>query len=289
MVQKNRPSDPESCKSLIFLQSSIISKSLVFVFTIFFLSDVYSFPLAEIKSLALDGDVNSQVQLGLHYNKGKNKDYLEAYYWMKMAANKGSSIACRYIGRAHFFGRGTSLNIGLAQKWLKKAASSGNTDAMFDLGKSMINDKNKAAAWFKIAHSFGHESGLDEYIKITNSLNENEIQNIDDIIVEFESDIISSDSKLSVSKKNPASRIKKLNLGNGLTYWGQTSDGIPDGIGVKRLNGHTIYQGEFKQGIEHGYGTSFGKDGIKSYQGNWESGKPVPALQNPNMHSNNSL
>lgn len=289
MVQKNKSSNPESCKSLISLQNSYVSRLLILVCILFSNSYVYSFTLAEIKSQALDGDVNSQIQLGLYYNKGKNKDYLEAYYWMRMAANKGSPSACRYIGRAHFFGRGTSLNMELAQKWLLKAANSGDSDAMFDLGKSMINDKHKSAAWFKIAHTYGHKSGLDEYIKITNSLNENEIKNIDDMIVEFKSDIIFSDSKLSVSKKNLASRIKKLNLGNELTYWGQTSDGVPDGIGIKRFNGHTIYQGEFKKGIEHGYGTSYGKDGIKSYQGNWISGKPMPILRNPNTQKINSL
>ena len=77
----------------------------------------FSFNLSEKKLLALKGDTNTQYQLGLYYQAGKNIDVIEAYYWMKMAAEQNHPSACRYMGRAHLYGKGTSSSIDLAKKW----------------------------------------------------------------------------------------------------------------------------------------------------------------------------
>ena len=53
-----------------------------------FVNTAFSFNLSEKKLLALKGDTNTQYQLGLYYQAGKNIDVIEAYYWMKMAAEQ---------------------------------------------------------------------------------------------------------------------------------------------------------------------------------------------------------
>jgi hypothetical protein len=40
--------------------------------------------------------------------------------------------------------------------------------------------------------------------------------------------------------------------------------------------GHVAtFQGEFNMGVEHGYGTSFDKYGLISFQGQWNNGVPL--------------
>ena len=68
--------------------------------------------------------------------------------------------------------------------------------------------------------------------------------------------------------------IKRTELENGYTYWGQTKNGLPHGYGKKKLDQGTTYQGEFLMGLEHGSGTSFDKDGKISFQGGWKKGIP---------------
>ena len=73
--------------------------------------------------------------------------------------------------------------------------------------------------------------------------------------------------------------IKKIELENDLTYWGQIKNGIPHGYGKKKTDQGTTYQGEFVSGLEHGYGTSFGSDGEISFQGQWRKGIPLVSKQ----------
>ena len=60
---------------------------------------------------------------------------------MRKAARSNHPIACRYIGRAHLLGQGTSRNIDLGQNWLLKAANQGDAYSMFDLAKSMDDER----------------------------------------------------------------------------------------------------------------------------------------------------
>ena len=99
-----------------------IHLGFIWLFSLCFNISLFSsLPLAETKAKALEGDIQAQIQLGSFYNRGESKDYLEAYYWMRKAARSDHPIACRYIGRAHLLGQGTSRNIDLGQNWLLKS------------------------------------------------------------------------------------------------------------------------------------------------------------------------
>jgi ABC-type spermidine/putrescine transport system permease subunit II len=66
----------------------IIRNLLVLLILPLFCKTAFSFNVTEKKILALKGDRNTQYQLGLYYQKGKDKDLIEAYYWMKKAAQQ---------------------------------------------------------------------------------------------------------------------------------------------------------------------------------------------------------
>ena len=77
---------------------------LILLVSIFPFIKSYPLQIAETKSLALKGNIDAQIQLGVFYNKGVEKDYLEAYYWMKMAAKQGSPFCMPLLGPCSLFG-----------------------------------------------------------------------------------------------------------------------------------------------------------------------------------------
>jgi TPR repeat protein len=250
------------------------------LFLLFFLSvfskTTFSFNVTEKKILALKGDSNTQYQLGLYYQKGKDKDLIEAYYWMKKAAQQKHSLACHYLGRAHLFGKGTSCSIDLAKKWFLISANQGESNSMLDLGLCCELEKNwiGSAAWYKTAQQYSNSRASQNLKIILKYIPKSQSDDLDLMVNKIQSSI--SKEKISgiVFKPNLENPIKKIGLENGFTYWGEIKNGTPHGYGKKKLGKSTTYQGEFVMGLEHGYGTSFGKDGKISFQGQWKEGLP---------------
>ena len=253
-----------------------IHLGFIWLFSLCFNISLFSsLPLAETKAKALEGDIQAQIQLGSFYNRGESKDYLEAYYWMRKAANSDHPIACRYLGRAHLLGQGTSRNIDLGQNWLLKAANQGDAYSMFDLAKSMDDERIvEKLAWYKIADLYEHPTAIQYFKKITDKFTYDNIQ-LQDMILKLKSKIVHKDFSLTVPKQSPKGIIKRMILPNGESYWGQIKKGKPNGYGIKKLNESIVYQGNFKDGYEHGFGISYGKNGIKTFQGIWKNGKPT--------------
>lgn len=248
---------------------------LIFILAVFS-KTAFSFNVTEKKLLALKGDSKSQYQLGLYYQKGKDKDHVEAYHWMKMAAKQNHRSACHYLGRAHLFGKGTSYNIDLAKKWFLISANHGDSNAMLSLGLCYELEKKwlDSAAWYKTAQKYGNSNALknlkivSKYIPISQSDDLNlKVNKIQPSILNQKN----SETVINPSLENP---IHQIGLENGFTYWGEIKNGIPHGYGKKKLGKSTTYQGEFEMGLEHGYGTSFGEDGKISFQGQWKDGVP---------------
>jgi hypothetical protein len=250
---------------------------LILLISIFPIIKSYSLQIAETKSLALKGDVDAQVQLGIFYNKGVEKDYLEAYYWMKMAAKQNHPFACRYLGRAHFLGQGASKSIDLAIQWFLLAANKGDKLAMYEIGKcKMIKHKPiHAAAWYKLSHEYGYIKALEPFQSISQKLNDSENEIFNNLIKKLQTKILLESKSLSLPSQLNKKPIRKLDLKSGEIYWGHVIDDVPNGFGKKKSNHGTTYQGEFKEGLEHGYGISFGINGEITFEGNWIMGKPV--------------
>lgn len=248
---------------------------LLFILSVFS-KTAFSFNVTEKKILALKGDSNTQYQLGLYYQKGKDKDLIEAYYWMKKAAMQDHRLACHYLGRAHLFGKGTSCSIDLAKKWFLISANQGDSNSMLDLGLCCELEKNwiGSAAWYKTAQQYGNSRASKNLKIVSKYIPKSQSGNLNLMVNKIHLSI--SKEKISgiVFKPNLENPIKKIGLENGFTYWGENKNGIPHGYGKKKFGKSTTYQGEFVMGLEHGYGTSFGKDGKISFQGQWKEGLP---------------
>ena len=76
------------------------------------------------------------------------------------------------------------------------------------------------------------------------------------MILKLKSKIVHKDFILTVPKQSPKGIIKRIILPNGESYWGQIKKGKPNGYGIKKLNESIVYQGNFKDGYEHGFGIS---------------------------------
>lgn len=271
---------------ILFVHKRTVLSKITFcpvnVFFIFLLPfipfiQVHSFSVGETKELALKGNINAQIQLGVFYNKGLEKDFLEAYYWMKLASKQGHPFACRYIGRAHLWGQGTSKSINLAIKWFLLAAHKGDKLAMYEMGKCnmIIHKPIHAAAWYKLSHEYGYVKALEPFQYISQKLNDADTDVLDRLIEKLRTKILPELNSLSVPRHINTTTVDKLDLKGGVVYWGHVINDIPNGFGKKKSSHGTTYQGEFKDGLEHGYGISFGVKGQITYQGNWIEGKPV--------------
>ena len=135
------------------------------------------------------GDNNTQYQLGLYYQAGKNIDVIEAYYWMKMAAEQNHPSACRYMGRAHLYGKGTSSSIDLAKKWFLISSNQGNANSMQDLGYCFELEGKwmKSAAWYKTSHQHGNTSALTRLENISQNLTKSQSKKLDLMVLKLQS------------------------------------------------------------------------------------------------------
>jgi TPR repeat protein len=130
------------------------------------MSDVYNFD-----KLCLDaeqGDVKSQIRLGLKYQKGSfgiEKNYQQAMFWYRKAAEQGDASAEYYLGDIFFMG-GYGLERDYQQSlfWFRQAAEHGYVYAKFWLGKvyekGYLNegkDFERAFFWYLEAAKQGHD------------------------------------------------------------------------------------------------------------------------------------
>ena len=250
---------------------------LIFLLSFFPIIQVHSFSIGETKELALKGNIDAQIQLGVFYSRGLEKDFLEAYYWMKLASEQEHPFACRYIGRAHLWGQGTCKSIDLAIKWFLLAANKGDKLAMYEMGKCnmIIHKPIHAAAWYKLSHEYGYFKALEVFQSISQKLNNADTDVLNRLIEKLQTKILLESNSLILPRQMSTTTVQQFDLKGGEVYWGHVINDIPNGFGKKKSSHGTTYQGEFKDGLEHGYGISFGINGQITYQGNWVEGKPV--------------
>lgn len=61
----------------------------------------------------------------------------------------------------------------------------------------------------------------------------------------------------------------------GAVYEGELKNDKPNGEGTLFVDDHIAYKGGFKDGLRHGHGISYRKDGRILFDGEWRDGKPV--------------
>ena len=249
--------------------------SLLFVVSLCLSPFLYSSDF--LKTSALKGDVNAQLRLGFLYSKGDRQNLTEARYWMKMAANSGSPLACRYLGNAHLYGKGVSKSLELSKKWFLMSVQCGDKNSLRSLAScyEIENEWSKSLVWYQLARDSGDQTVENSILRISKLVNEEEKKLIPEMIKHSKEEIGMITPFLSNGTKEETPKVSQFKLNGAYSYWGESKNDIPHGYGKKKLGYKTIYQGEFNEGLEHGYGTSYDHEGKISFQGKWVNGKPV--------------
>lgn len=122
--------------------------------------------LVELRQLAEQGHIKSQVMLGFMYDTGLfpnvPQDYAKAAKWYRMAAEQGNPVAQTGLGEFYEQGKGVPQDYGEARKWYRLAAEQGHSVAqyslalMYSLGRGVPQDQTEAARRFRIAAEQGN-------------------------------------------------------------------------------------------------------------------------------------
>jgi len=93
-------------------------------------------PIEEVKVKAEAGDAESEVELGLRYDKGAGvvKDHAEAAKWYRKAAEQNHAEAQYNLGVGYYKGEGVAKDQAEAVKWYRKAAEQNLANAQYNLG-----------------------------------------------------------------------------------------------------------------------------------------------------------
>ena len=239
---------------------------------LFITSKLYASDLESIELLrnAETGRVTSQFNLALLLSfKGKHKD---AHYWFKRAAKQNHPEACRFVGFNHVNGLGTSQNLDIAERWLLKAALFGDEKAIKWMHQYYLNNDRRVDSLsldYFLRENFPEVYTTQSQIEATPEEEKIALQKAEN----WQKDMIYYSSPSD--KKREKASYQRLELPNGDKFEGIAIEGVPNGIGKKVSSNGTIYQGEFKDGIEDGYGTWYNKKGTLKFQGIWKQGKPV--------------
>lgn len=121
--------------------------------------------LSEAKS----GNRDAQFNVGLFYHTGKagvKKDYQQAVYWYRKAADQGQINAQGNLGYLYVNGIGVTQDYSQAAYWYRKAADQGDMSAQASLGylyfdgKGLTQDYSQAVYWFRKAADQGEPDAM---------------------------------------------------------------------------------------------------------------------------------
>ena len=123
----------------------------------------YQVALKHFLPLAEQGDIASQVGMGIMYANGQGvvQNYQEAAAWYRRAAEQGDAGAQYTLGIMYANGEGVPQNDQEAAAWFRRAAQQGDTRAQFNLGIMYANGRGvaqnyrEAAAWYRRAAEQG--------------------------------------------------------------------------------------------------------------------------------------
>ena len=126
------------------------------------LGSVWAADLADLKSKAASGDINSQVTLGIAYRDGKGveRDYAAAVALFRKAAEKNDPAGLDNLGWMSEHGLGMD-NLPQAVKYYQAAADKGYPQAQWNLGRMYAGDYwghldiAEAARWYRRAAEGG--------------------------------------------------------------------------------------------------------------------------------------
>jgi TPR repeat protein len=123
----------------------------------------YVTALREWKPLAIQGNIQAQVALGLMYlTNPSGPNYVEAAPWFRLAANQGSPEAQYALGVMYNEGSvGFPKDVKAAAHWHLLAANQGHAQAqysiglMYETGAGVSRNEKEAIRWYQLAANQG--------------------------------------------------------------------------------------------------------------------------------------
>lgn len=116
-------------------------------------------------SLARNGNVDAQFEVGLCYDEGNgvSVNKYEAFKWFKEAALRGHARAQNAVGICYEYGEGVGINKNEAIRWYEMSIKNGCTKGMMSLAGIYLNDGNEDGAWvlIKCAAQMGNKDAQD--------------------------------------------------------------------------------------------------------------------------------
>ncbi len=100
------------------------------------------------------------------------KDELEGFRLIKLAAESGQPIAQCLLGSCYYAGTGVTSNETDAMKWFSEAAAAGVVEAQYNFGRLIYRRKDtsssssRALEWLKKAAEKGHSGAINELKEI---------------------------------------------------------------------------------------------------------------------------
>ena len=220
--------------------------------------------------------ISPEIEIILRIEENYKENCPDTHYQLKQLAKQNNRIACRLVALNHLSGNGASKNGDIAMRWLKRGAKLGDIESLNLLLSyySKNSDSYPLALWQKVCASLYPEKVLSsgQY----DHLSETEKQRIEEE-TGFILEQIQKNQEFTESASNGTPKvnpIKTVTLSNGSRYEGHLSKQLPEGVGRKTSKTGDYYIGEFSNGLEHGYGSWYNKQGTLQYQGVWHRGKP---------------
>ena len=102
--------------------------------------EIWSKRLAGLSRVVLNAILTHSLRLRLLMwrGTGSRQDYAVAAFWLRLAAELGSAVACFNLGSLHRYGLGVPEDHAEAARLYRLAAEKGSTDAPFQLGLLVI-------------------------------------------------------------------------------------------------------------------------------------------------------
>ena len=220
--------------------------------------------------------ISPKIEIILQIEKNYKENCPDTHYQLKQLAKQNNRIACRLVGLNHLSGNGASKNGDIAMRWLERAAKLGDMESINHLHSyySKNSDTYQMALWQKVCSTLYPEK--DQSSANNDHLSETEMQRIEDeagfILEQIQQNReFPETTSGGTPQVNP---IKTMVLSDGSKYEGHLSKQLPEGVGRKTSKTGDYYIGEFSNGLEHGFGSWFNKQGTLQYQGVWHQGKP---------------
>lgn len=257
-----------------FSLNSVFSLCLCFAFGTCLLTA--SETISNLENKALSGDTNAQTRLGFRALNAKNQDYSNAIFWFQMAAERGHPNSCFWLGNFYKRGWGMTPNITKAIKIWQRGAAYGSLKCMEELSLYHLENQDhvKAFAWLDSLL----EKQPDHYL--SKRKYNDEIRNNLKLKIEAEKNriihILNLEKAVPILDPFPKQKKSaKIVLPTGAEYNGQLVRDEPNGFGYKKTDKGEKYLGDFKKGMENGYGRLYDQKGILSYEGLWRDGIPL--------------